>query len=263
MLIHAAFMPHSPLLLKEVHPERHREISVTLKAIDCVAKDLYSLKPDVLCVISGHGERVADAFSIDVSDSYETNLKQFGDLSDPTIHEPALDLADKLQRHLRKNEVPFTLNTNEVLDYGTAVILRLLPKIAEKTKLLPIAYAELEPKEQIRFGQSLREVLDECAQRVAVVAIGDLSHSLSSDSPGEFHKDGKIFDDAIARAVAQGSLSNLLAIKKDVVENAHESGYLPLLILYGLLDKRAFASELMSYESPFGVGYLVAQFHLM
>ena len=262
MLIHAAFLPHSPLLLEEVHPERHKEIKATREAIEELERDLYALKPDILCIISGHGDRVAEAFSIDVAPSYETDLKPFGDLSKPTTHKPATKLADQLQRHLRKEDVPFTLTTNENLEYGTSVVLRLLASVSSDTRILPLVYSDLPPKEQKHFGHALREVIDESPKRIAVIATGDLSHCLSSEAPGGFCKEGKVFDEAVVQAVSQGSLSNLLSIKNEVVECAHESGYRPLLILYGLLDKRVYNSELLSYESPFGVGYLVAQFHL-
>lgn len=262
MLIHAGFLPHSPLLLKEVHPERWSELKETHKAIETLRQDLYALQPDVFCIISGHGERYADAFSIDVAPSYETDLRPFGDLSEPTVHEPATRLMDQLQRHLRHEEIDFTLSTHETLEYGTSVVLRLLGPLFHRVKIVPIAYSDTDIKEQVRFGRALREVLDESSERIAVMATGDLSHCLSSEAPGGFCKEGQAFDDAIVRSVKQGSLSNLLSIPKDIVEHAEESGYHPLLILYGLLDTRLYTTELLSYESPFGVGYLVAQFLL-
>lgn len=262
MLIHAGFLPHSPLLLKEVHPERHEELEETHKAIEQLRQDLYSLQPDVVCIISGHGERYADAFSIDLAETYETNLKPFGDLSEPTKHRGATHLIDRLQRHLRKEDIPLTLGTNETLEYGTSVVLRLLAPAIKESRILPLAYSDAEPKEQVQFGKALRDVLEESPERIAVIATGDLSHCLSSEAPGGFCKEGQVFDDAVLQAIKQGSLSNLLSIPKDTVHGAHESGYHPLLILYGLLDSRLYQTELLSYESPFGVGYLVAQFLL-
>ncbi|HAL55877.1 TPA: AmmeMemoRadiSam system protein B [Candidatus Uhrbacteria bacterium] len=262
MLIHASFLPHSPLLLKEVHPERYGELEKTHKAIETLRHDLYALQPDTLCIISGHGERCAEAFSIDLAPEYRTDMKPFGDLSEPTTHVPAAKLIDRLQRHLRKEDISFTLSTNETLEYGTAVVLRLLGSQFQDVQIIPLAYSDAEAKEHAQFGKALRDVLDEASERVAVIATGDLSHCLSSEAPGGFCKEGQMFDDAVVRAVQQGSLSNLLSIPKEIVLHAQESGYHPLLILYGLLDTRLSTAEVLSYEHPFGVGYLVAQFRL-
>ncbi len=262
MLIHASFVPHSPLLLENIHPESHAQVANTSEAVKSIAEDLYALKPDVLVVISGLGDRYSDAFSIDLSEEYLADLRPFGDLSKPETFYPATHIIDGLQRHLRKSEIPFTLGTNEMLEYGTAVALKLLTKEQNDIRIVPIAYSDLSRKEHHQFGQALREVLDGCPERVAVVAAGDLSHCLSSSAPGGFCKEGKEFDDSVVSAVNLGSLSNLLAIPETTIDEAHENGYNPLLVLYGLLDKRQFVSKVLSYESPFGVGYLVAQFHL-
>lgn len=262
MIIHAGFLPHSPLLLKEIHPERHDELEETLAAIEHLRNDLYALKPDVLVVISGHGDRYADAFSIDLAPRYQADLKPFGDLSEPKTFFPATGLIDKIQRHLRKESTPFTLTTNELLEYGTSVVLRLLSPVAEEANIIPIAYADLDPKDHVQFGKHLRNILEDCKERVAVIATGDLSHCLSADAPGGYRAEGEVFDQTVVQAVEHQSLSNLLGIPESVVEAAQESGYLPLLTLYGVLDARRTKTEVLSYEAPFGVGYLVAQFHM-
>ena len=49
-------------------------------------------------------------------------------------------------------------------------------------------------------------------------------------------------------------------IDEEVVEKSEECAYRPLLVLFGILDQVPADPEVLSYESPFGVGYLVAQF---
>ena len=49
---------------------------------------------------------------------------------------------------------------------------------------------------------------------------------------------------------------------EDFVEAAGECGYRSILILLGALDSLDLKPEILSYEGPFGVGYLVANYHL-
>ncbi|KKW45209.1 MAG: Extradiol ring-cleavage dioxygenase, class III enzyme, subunit B [Parcubacteria group bacterium GW2011_GWA2_56_7] len=262
MLIYGAFLPHSPLLIPSVHPENRDTLAETENAIRQVSEYLYSLRPDVLCVISGHGERYQDSFSMEVAPAYETDLKTFGDLSHAHSFRPATTLIDKLQRHLRKKAIPFTLSTRPILDYGVSVALRLTAEHLKEVRLLPIAYADVSRKEHFTFGQALRDVLEETPLRVAVLAVGDLSHCLTSGSPGGFCKEGAVFDAAVQEALRGEGASALLSLPETLVEKAKESGYRPLVILKGLFDRLIYRTEILSYEAPMDVGYLVAQFLL-
>jgi aromatic ring-opening dioxygenase LigB subunit len=47
-----------------------------------------------------------------------------------------------------------------------------------------------------------------------------------------------------------------------LLEHAHACVQEQVLILFGTLEHKKVRPEIVSYEHPFGVGYLVAQFHL-
>ncbi|MBI2485124.1 hypothetical protein HYW18_03190 [Candidatus Uhrbacteria bacterium] len=262
MFIHAACIPHSPLLLPSIHAEDTGLLEPTRAAVREVAEHLYVLKPDVLCILSGHGEHYTDAFSIDAAPWYEANLHAFGDLSSPQKFSATHALTDRLQRRVRKEHTPFTLSTNAVLEYGTSVALRLLAEKLPDVHVLPLAFSDLSRKEHFQFGQIVRDVFDEAPERIAVIAAGDLSHALESTSPAGYAPEGKQFESALVQAVNQGSAAQLLTIPDNVIERAHESMLRPLLILYGMLEKTLFKTEVLSYQAPLGVGYLVAQFHI-
>lgn len=262
MIIHAAFLPHSPLLLPNVHPDGREIFAKTSTAIAAVAETLKQLKPDVLCILSGHGDHYAEVFSADLSPAYMTDLRSFGDLSTPQSFRPAPKLLDHLQRHLRRANIPFTLSTNAMLEYGASVALRLLTPPTSSARILPLAFSDLSAKEHFQFGQSLAEELDAAPERIAILSVGDLSHCLSGNSPTGFCKEGAKFDQAMVQAVSKRSSSALLSLSQKLVKGAQESGYKPMLMLFGTLEKKPFASEMLSYEAPLGVGWLVAQFTL-
>ncbi|WP_176230498.1 hypothetical protein [Candidatus Hakubella thermalkaliphila] len=59
--------------------------------------------------------------------------------------------------------------------------------------------------------------------------------------------------------VRSGDLASLTTLDADLIESAGECGLRPLITLHGCLDRKNYQCEFLSYEGPFGVGYLVAQ----
>ena len=61
------------------------------------------------------------------------------------------------------------------------------------------------------------------------------------------------------QCLREGDVKKLLNIDPSLVEAAGECGLRPIIIALGALDGYAFETEELSYEGPFGVGYLVAR----
>ncbi len=262
MIVFAAFMPHTPLLVETVGKEHKKSLKKTNAAVQSLAKDLVLANPDTIVVISAHPTRHADAFSINLHDPYRTDLSRFGDLSNAREFRPDLALMDAAQRTLRRKGVPVTLDTDHALDHGATVPLLLLAKALPRVRVFPVTYSGLDPKAHLEFGRALKEVLAASGRRIAVIASGDLSHALTKASPEGERKEGKAFDAAVTHAVETVGISQLLAMEPAFLEAAAECAHKPLLILFGLLEKTAVDPEVLSYEAPFGVGLLTARFHL-
>jgi len=96
--------------------------------------------------------------------------------------------------------------------------------------------------------------------RIAVIAVGDMSHALTNNSPADFHPDGEKYDKKIQELIAQKNTVGLISLDEKLIENAVENSYRSLTILFGLLDRISVKPEILNYEAPFGVGYLVANF---
>jgi len=80
-LVFAAIVPHPPILVPEIGKENLTKIEKTKTAMEQLEKDLYAAKPDVLIVISPHGEIDPGAFTINICDNYEINFEAFGNFS--------------------------------------------------------------------------------------------------------------------------------------------------------------------------------------
>ncbi len=262
MIVFSAFTPHTPLLLPTVGQSAYEKMSGTISAMGEIQDALRDARPDTILIISAHATQHATAFSANMHDPYEVDLSAFGDLTTKQTFLPNLSLLDTIQRSMRKLGIPFTFDSAPTLDYGCAVPLIFLTESTPQTKIVPISWSGLSPKDHFDFGKALQDVCQNRPERIAVIASGDLAHSLSSDAPAGFHPEGKQFDEEVCRAVKQGTASTLLTIDESTRIQATECGYFPLLILFGLLDGIHTTPKLLSYESPFGVGYLVAEFQL-
>lgn len=263
MIVFLGFTPHTPLLLKSIGKENTNKLKDTLQAMETLSEDLYVSHPDVIVTISTHSGAHENAFSINLHDEYIIDLKEFGDLSNQESFYPDPELVTEIRKEMKGKEIKFTLDSYSSLDYGISVPLKLLVKKNKKPKLVPIVYSHLSAKDHLLFGKILKDVFMNSKKRIAIVASGDLSHCLKSEAPAGFKKEGQIFDDLIIQSVKDVSTAKLISINEEVVALASECAYKPILILFGIIEKMKVKPEILSYESPFGVGHLVAEFHTL
>lgn len=262
MIVFAAFTPHTPLMLPPIGKDARDRLQKTISAMGRLGDELYAAMPDTIVVISAHATQHDKAFSANLHDQYRVDLREFGDLTTAREFQPDLSLIDAMQRSVRRAGIPFTLDSDARLDYGSAVPLVMLAEPLRSVRIVPVSYGGLGPKEHHAFGRALKDVFSARRERIAVIASGDLAHCLTSDAPAGFRPEGAAFDEATKQAVEAGSGSALLSLDPELVERAAECAYRPLLVLFGILENVRTRPEVLSYEAPFGVGYLVAQFHL-
>lgn len=101
------------------------------------------------------------------------------------------------------------------------------------------------------------------AKRVALIASGDLSHCLKEDGPYGFQEDGPKFDKTLIESLKKKDIKTILKLD-ELFSEAGECGLRSFCFFLGILEASgsSWRSEILSYEGPFGVGYLVANFKL-
>jgi aromatic ring-opening dioxygenase LigB subunit len=263
MIVFAAIVPHSPLLMPTIGKEHRQKLSATLAALAEIEQALYLTKPDTICVIAPHGSRYPDAFSINLAQKYTGNFKAFGDFSTTISAKGDFLMIDHLQRKLRDENVPFTLTSNEELDYSFSVPIQLLTSHLTNWKLIAVSPSMHDGKAHYEFGAQLKRILHSEERRVAILASADLSHKLTADSPGGASEEGPKFDAAIVEHAAANNPAPLMELSPDIVENSSQCGYRPIMTLLGTLTEINVTPKKLCYEAPFGVGYLTVRYDIV
>lgn len=262
MLVFAAHVPHSPLLMPSISGDRVGAVHKTHVALEELRDELYALRPDTIVLLSDHPTMYKDAFSLSVADPFHCDLRDVGDLGYRKSYHPDFATIDQLQRDLRKLGEPVTMSTDDRLHFSSAVPLHFLTEQLPGVKLVPIATCQLDEKTHFTFGQALKHTILSSHKRIAVISAGDLSERLEDFSPGGYHKDGARYDELVRALVEQKNSVGLLQLDEALLQHAEETSYRKLLVLFGLLDNIDVTPSILSYESPFGVGLLVANFTL-
>ncbi len=261
-LAFAAITPHPPLLLPTIGKEEDlKKLDKTRKALAQLEEDLYLSKPDTILVISSHNHLLPDAFTINMSPDYETDLRDFGDLTTKLQFHGEMTLTAAIREATKDNSIPTVLISEKLLDHPTAVPLFFLSSHLTNTNILPIGYSELDFKAHWDLGNLINDQIMNTNKRIAVIASGDLSHALTSEAPAGYNESGPEFDKKIQDLLANKNVANMLQFDPNFVKAAAaDPGFRAILILMGIIHDQNYTYRSYCYEAPMGVGYLTANF---
>lgn len=261
-LVFAAITPHPPVCLPSIGGNDIAKVQATRAALARLEQDLYIEKPDIIVVISPHGGVFRDVFTLNGHTNFTADFSEFGDMVTTRSWPGATNFASIFYNHNSAKEVPMQLIAEPKLDHGASTPLMFLTDHLPSVKILPVGYSELSPIAHLAFGESLKDAIMESDARIAVIASGDLSHALTTDSPAGFHAAGAEFDRLLIELLQTRNTVGVTQMNPELVKNAAECGYRSTLILLGVLKNINYSFENYSYEAPFGVGYLTGNFVL-
>ena len=151
------------------------------------------------------------------------------------------------------------LGGSQKLDHGTAVPLYFLQRNGWTGRVVALGYSFLSNEDHLRFGSCIGKAINETGRSAGLIASGDLSHRLKPDAPAGYNPTAYIFDNEVVDALRTNSPERIINIDQDLRRSAGECGYRSMLIALGATREQPWACEVIHYEAPFGVGYLVAQ----
>lgn len=261
-LVFAAITPHPPLLIPSIGKDVIKKIEKTKKALEKLEEDLYLSSPDIILIISPHGGFFKDAFTIHHAIEYETDFREFGDLATRIKFHSETNLTYQIREATKKTSIPATMISEKIIDHGTSIPLIYLTAHLPNVSIVPIGFCDLDWKTHTDFGYLIKEQIMNTNKRVAVIASGDLSHALNNEAPAGFNAVGTEFDKKIQELLEHHNVSGMLQLDQKFTNDAAECGLRSFLILMGILRGVDYNYKHYSYEGPFGVGYLVANFVL-
>lgn len=254
-------MPHAPIVVPDVAPRDAPACRRTTQACAEFARRLVATGPDRLFLVSPHAPRSEAAFGL------WSGARVRGDLATFGLPQAAIDLPNdrELLAVLEAEAAARGLDTWEIppveLDHGSVVPLWFLVDAGWSG---PTCIASLpwstSPAACRTFGQVVHAALESFGGRSALVASGDLSHRATPTAPAGYDPRGVVFDRELEELVREGRLDAIPAIDPGLRLAAAEDAADTSTIVAAAIDFEPHHNEVLSYEHPFGVGYLVAVF---
>ena len=258
-LVFSGIAPHPPIMVPEVGRESIAAVRESIAAMSDLTERLIASGAESIILISPHAPLEIDSFV-----AYE-GAQIYGDFA--RFHAPETSVSAPVDRELlaaitasaaAENYRISTLPDTE-LDHGITVPLYFLQRNGWHGKVVAFGYSFLSNDDHIRFGRCIKKAVDDLGRPVGFIASGDLSHRLAPRAPAGFNPNAHVFDETVVAALRANDPQGIVEIDFNLRKLAGECGYRSMLVAIGASTGLPLSCDVMNYEAPFGVGYLVAQ----
>jgi AmmeMemoRadiSam system protein B len=258
-IVFVGIAPHPPVMVPEVGGAMAEEVRASIEAMRDFAERIKASGAQTLVIVSPHAPLEERAF---VAYGGTVLRGDFANFRAPQATAAApLDAAllDAVRETAAEEGYPVVNLGARALDHGTAVPLYFLQRNGWTGSVVALGYCFLSEDDHVRFGACVRRAIEKTGRPAAFVASGDLSHRLMRGAPAGFHHEAHRFDEEVVEAVRENAPRRIMEIDPGLRRLAGECGYRSMLVALGVSSEGANACEVLNYEAPFGVGYLVAQ----
>lgn len=266
-VVFCGICPHPPIMVPEVGGKRASEVACSQQAMFELGRRLGNSGAETIVMISPHAPVFRDGIAINLRSRLAGDLRQFGAGAVSLNLENDLPLAREIGLQAARLGVTIIEMEEKLaqrhqvsleLDHGLIVPLYFVVRAGVKLPLVAVSMGFLPEEELYAFGAAISQAADRLKKKVAVLASGDLSHRLTRDAPAGYDLKGREFDQKIVDLVSKADRQGILRLDKRLAERAGECGWRSIIMMLGALDGLSVQADVLSYEGPFGVGYLVA-----
>lgn len=258
-LVFTGITPHPPIMVPAVGGDAIGEVKDSIAAMAEFTRRLKASGAETVVLISPHAPLESDSFVAydgpivigDFARFQAVDTKFSISIDDELLCEIIANAANEDLRILRIVE--------PVLDHGTSVPLYFLIENGWSGRVVVLGYSYLSNTDHLRFGNCIRRAIDGKRRPVAFVASGDLSHRLNPQAPAGYNPAAHQFDEEVVNAIVLGKPERISDIDHNLRKLAGECGFRSMLVALGAISELDTNCEVISYEAPFGVGYMVAQ----
>jgi AmmeMemoRadiSam system protein B len=258
-IVFAGIAPHPPLLVPEVGRARIEQVTDSQSAMREFSRRLIDTHPETVVVISPHSPIDPHVFTARSSAELRGDFREFHAPDVELAFNNDLEMIEAIRRAAGDEGVAFSkLQRDYRLDHGAMVPLYYLHKAGWAGPVVVIGFTIQSNETHLAFGRAIARAARSLNRRTALVASGDLSHRLIVGGPYEYEPTAHLFDEQIVEAIATGDAGNIVNLDPKLRERAGECGYRSIVIALGSVDENLRDHQVLSYEGPFGVGYMVA-----
>ena len=256
---YAVLMCHAPIVIPEIGRERADECASSTQSMIDIANNLVAAAPDLLVVLSPHTPRLEDRFCCVTGDRLSGGFERFGH---PQIHAEfpnANRIIPELKAECAREGVLMDTIPEFSLDHGAMVPLEFMKRAGWSGETLVLGFP-YQPShvDCRRLGRAIAKLSNDKGESWAILASGDMSHRLIPNAPAGFHPDAQRFDDHIVTQVRAGNLNSAVMVDERLRALAAEDVVDSLEIASAAIDFEREGIKVLSYEGPFGVGYMNA-----
>jgi len=258
-IVFVGVAPHPPIMVPEVGREAIAEVRGSIDAMRVLTERIVACGAETIIIVSPHAPLQAQAFVA----YHEANLHgDFANFRAPqtAINVPLdLELLEAITSSAAADGYQISPLEGYKLDHGIAVPLYFFLLNNWRGHVVALGYSFLSDEDHVQFGKCIRRTVEVSERAVAFVASGDLSHRLTPEAPAGYNVQAHLFDEQVVASINEKAPQNIVNINQNLRRLAGECGYRSLLVAIGATDKSSRNCEVLHYEAPFGVGYMVAQ----
>ena len=258
-LVFSAIAPHPPIMVPEVGGESIAAVTKSIDAMAELTKRLITSGAESIVLISPHAPLKADSFVAYDGPQVYADFSNFRAPETSFAANVDEELLAAIKGTAASKNYHLTTLPEQGLDHGSSVPLYFLLQNGWEGKVVLLGYSFLPNDDHLSFGSCVKNAVDQVGRRVAFIASGDLSHRLKPNAPAGYNPQAHVFDEEVVDALRSNAPQRIVDIDHNLRRLAGECGYRSMLIAIGATLDLPSQCEVLNYEAPFGVGYLVAQ----
>lgn len=257
-LVFAGIAPHPPIMVPEIGGDAIADVRRSIDAMRELTERLIHSGAETVIIISPHAPLEPGAFVAYEGPQLSADFANFRAPAAGAQAELDSDLLSEIAGAAAEEDLA-TIKIKGDLDHGTAVPLYFLQRNGWQGRVVALGYSFLSNEDHLRFGRCIGTAIRKLGRPVAFIASGDLSHRLKPGAPAGYNSQAYLFDEEVVSAIRSGATDRIVKMDRELRRIAGECGYRSMLVAIGVAKGSEPRCEVISYEAPFGVGYMVAQ----
>lgn len=261
-VIFSAIFPHPPIVVPFIGGKELKKAEATQKALQKAAQKIHVLENslDAVIIITPHNEIGQAGFPVLCSHVFEGDFTNFNHPLPRFSFKGDFETASAIIKTAEANNINAYAVVDNLLDHGTLVPLYYLQGAGFKKPIVPVGISFQSLQHLFGFGQAIAQAAAQKNKKIAVIASADMSHALSPSSPSGFQPRAKEFDEKLVALVKAHEVESILNFDPQLADLAHQDALWSIAIMLGAISDTSLKPQVLSYEAPFGVGYMVVSY---